>query len=219
MHSAKLKKDDINSNRSAWVLNANDRVFQAWASVEMRDNQGQLIPIERFEEIMPALIDRAVPIHLEHTNQAVGVVKNYEFAMNPRFNKRGLLITGKIYNHFPKDNEAWTGVQNEELGMVSIGGQSGQTPDGNTQWVAMCEVALTRKGANNGSTIEAVSMAKSDTPEKCDKCGMTKEGDKMEKKDYSQLKKKCMEKSLSEDDKFECPSCRPRRGISPCISS
>lgn len=160
MRSSNTKKSDL---KSAWVLNANDRLFQAWATVEMRDNQGQIIPIEKFEEIMPALIDRAIPIHLEHTNQAVGVIKNYEFAINPEYNKRGLLITGKIYSHFPKDNEAWIGVQNGDLGMVSIGGQSGQLPDGNTMWVAMCEVALTKKGANNGATIEAVSMAKSDT--------------------------------------------------------
>ena len=160
MRRANLQKDD--QNKTAWVLNANDRLFQAWATVEMRDNQGQIIAIEKFEEIMPFLIDRAVPIHLEHTNQAVGVVKNYEFSTNPKFNKKGLLITGKIYSHFPKDHEAWIGVQNGDLAMVSIGGQSGQLQDGSTQWVAMCEVALTRKGANNGSTIEAVSMAKSD---------------------------------------------------------
>jgi hypothetical protein len=158
-----MRKGDTNPNSATFsVVNAEDRLFKIWATVEVFDTQGQRVPIEIFKAVVPKLLSRTVPFHLEHTNKAVGEAVNYEFGMHPELNAEGCLVTGKIYRGFQLDDEAWRGVQQNSL-MASIGGQSSSNKPGDLDWVAPCEIALTKKGANPGARImEVAAMAKSD---------------------------------------------------------
>jgi hypothetical protein len=165
------------------IVNAEDRLFKIWATVEVYDTQGQRVPIEIFKGVVPKLLTRTVPFHLEHTNKAVGEVVNYEFGTHPEFNAPGCLVTGKIYRGFQLDDEAWRGLQELAL-MASIGGQSSSNKPGDLEWVAPCEIALTKKGANPGAkVVEVAAMAKSDMKKDTHE-DMSNKSDDMKKGQY-----------------------------------
>jgi len=159
------KDNSMQGEDDFYIVNAQERIFKCWATVEILDTQGQIIPIEQMRKVMPMLLTRTVPIHIEHTNKAVGEALNYEFAQNADYGAEGLLVTGKIYKGFPLDDQAWFGIQSGKLRGVSIGGQSSTGKPGTTEWVAPCEIALTSRPSNPGARMVAVAMAKSDNKE------------------------------------------------------
>ena len=158
-----MRKDVPNPNSETFsVIDAQDRLFKIWATVEIYDRQGQIVPIEKFKEAVPKMLARTVPFHLEHTNKAVGEARNYEFGTHPRYNVPACLVTGKIYRGYKIDDTAWDGLQKFKS-MASIGGQSSSAQPGELDWVEPCEIALTMRGANPGADlVEVAAMAKSE---------------------------------------------------------
>ncbi|MFH7835148.1 MAG: hypothetical protein QXL51_00955 [Candidatus Aenigmatarchaeota archaeon] len=143
------------------ITNEQDRLFTAWATVEIRDKQGEIVPIEAIKKSLLALLDRGAPLMLKHSNLHVGKILNAEIRTHPETNKEGLYIYGKIFNHYKIDDEAWEKIKNGIFKGVSIGGISSTTNEnGELDWVEPCEISLTENPANPLAMIEMVSMAK-----------------------------------------------------------
>lgn len=106
------------------ILNEDDRVFQAWGSVEVRDNQGQMIPMTEFEPVMPILMKRGGFIIDSHSDRVVGRILNYEFKNKPIDGKDvpGLLLTNQIFKDYQTDDEVWAEIKNGESAGMSFGG-------------------------------------------------------------------------------------------------
>ena len=61
------------------ILNDSDRLFKAWGTVEIKDKDGELLPIDEFKKIMPVIMKRGGVIIDHHSNRVVGKIVNYEF--------------------------------------------------------------------------------------------------------------------------------------------
>lgn len=149
------------SSEDVYIESANDRLFRAWASVEIRDKQGEILPIDELKKTMYKLMKRGGPITISHTNQIVGKLLSYEFKMNPKYNREGVSVLGHIYSDTLADEEAWSKIQSGEFAQVSLGGIY-KVQNGVAQWIAPMELSIAPRGSNYGADIFVKSMAKAD---------------------------------------------------------
>ncbi len=108
------------------ILNDEDRIFEAWGSVEIRDIEGDLLPMEEFEPIMPILMKRGGFIIDDHSNRVVGKILNYQFKGKEIDGKvvPGLLLTNQIFKDYKTDDEVWGDIVNGGAKGMSFGGRS-----------------------------------------------------------------------------------------------
>ena len=142
------------------------RQFQGWATVEIRDKDKELIPMDVLEPQMDKFMRRGAPISLNHSNWMVGTVKDYSFRKNEETGKPGLYILGQVHRDFPIDDDTWKSIQDGSLDEMSIAGQFEIGEDGEATWAAPMEIALTgpaveSEAVNPAAKIEGKTSAKS----------------------------------------------------------
>lgn len=117
------------------ILNDSMRSFEAWGSVDIVDKDGEVIPMEEFKKIMPLVMDRGGNIIDGHTNKTVGKILGYEFK-EKEDGKDGVLLTGKIFKHYPYDDEIWQKIKTKKWHMMggglSFGGRAHKTLENKT---------------------------------------------------------------------------------------
>ncbi len=104
------------------VEQAKDRISVSWASVEMKDNAGELIPIEDLVKQQDILLERNGPITDEHTNRVIGETLAYKVMEHPKTESMGVLHLDKTFAHNEFDDKIWSEIQSEERKGVSVGG-------------------------------------------------------------------------------------------------
>jgi hypothetical protein len=155
--------DEITQSVFDTIIDSENRFVTYWLTVEMRDRQGQVLPIDLFKRKMNVMQKRHAPVHVGHTPRTVGELNNHGFGLNPKFQKEGCWVTLYIFDDYPYDDQAWEKIQAGEYGFVSVGGEQYVDPvTGAVIDLAPCEIALTPQGANEGAEQIAVAMAKSD---------------------------------------------------------
>ena len=157
------------------ITDDKDRLFKAWGSVEIVDKDGELIPMEAFAKIMPKIMERGGVLIDNHTNRVVGKILNYEF--RKKDGKDGLLLTGKVFNHFSLDDKIWNEIKAGIRKGISFGGkrimseiEKAKDDNGNDYYILKdiegYEFSIVQNPANPEATIETVNMlAKSDSSE------------------------------------------------------
>jgi len=113
--------DSIEEIKSA-VENGEERVFATWASVDMKDQAGELIPQERIIEQQEMLLERNGPISEDHTNRIIGQTLAYKLLEHPETKTLGTLHLSKIFNHNKLDDKVWGEIQSGERKGSSVGG-------------------------------------------------------------------------------------------------
>jgi hypothetical protein len=173
------------------VINENDRIFQAWGSVEIRDKQGDLIKMKDFEPVMLSMMKRGAPVIDNHSNRVVGKILNYEFKDKKVGEKDipGLLLTCQIYDDFETDDEVWSDIKDGNATGMSFGGRArskesiwfeGQ-PTNLLRKLEAFEFTVVREGrnpANPEAKMIAATIAKSDDYVEFCKVGVCKVCDK-----------------------------------------
>ena len=79
------------------IIDDDRRIFEAIASAEIVDTQGDLIPIDHIMKSMPDFVMRGAPITFRHSNLVVGKILSYQ-----KVDYNGvpaIKITGMIYNN------------------------------------------------------------------------------------------------------------------------
>ena len=127
---------------SAKIIDKENRIVEAWGSVEVVDKEGQLVPIQELVNIMPKLMDRDAPIFYRHMRKGgthVGKIISWRediwrakdnptiakmWDLPPDFERPGIKITFRIFNHYPIDDECWEGILSGALPAVSFGGKT-----------------------------------------------------------------------------------------------
>jgi HK97 family phage prohead protease len=105
------------------ILSEDDRIVAGWASVEILDSQGDIIPIEEIERAMYILMDRGGQILYGHGNKPIGKILKWEIRKHPEADANGLWVVAKIYKDYPLDDEVWRLVKEGQLKGFSIGAQ------------------------------------------------------------------------------------------------
>ncbi|MEW6295955.1 MAG: HK97 family phage prohead protease [Candidatus Diapherotrites archaeon] len=104
------------------ILNEDERIFTAYGSVDITDNQGERIPIQEFKPIMPIIFKRGADIMNSHSNKKVGKWVNYEFT--EKNDKPAILLTGIIGKDYKLEDETWEKIKTGKYQGVSFGGAS-----------------------------------------------------------------------------------------------
>jgi hypothetical protein len=181
------------------------KYLEGWASVEIFDSEGELIPMEKLKEEMPTALKRGMPITVNHSDNVVGELTDYEFKFNEEQNAEGLWVKVLIFDDYPSDKKAWEdidptkkGKDDKKLSQFSIGGEYSIADDGTAKWIAPITLAITQKGMNPGADIVE---KKEDTKSTI----QTKDGESMEedKKDTSSAKKEEKVEETKKEDKVE----------------
>lgn len=144
------------------VLHSDDRMFKAWATVEVRDNQGEIVKIDDLEKSMLNYMDDFQNINLSHTNKKIGKVLN--FGVEEKDGKKGIWIIGKILKSLKSCDEVWNGILAGKYTGLSIGAETDERINGEVIGANPYEISIVEKPANPLATIIAINnIAKSDT--------------------------------------------------------
>lgn len=158
------------------VQDEKERLFTAYATVEIKDKQKQFVPLSNFKKAFYKFMSRGASLNWMHTNRVIGKVINGEEEMLGDY--KAFKITGLIYGHDDdiKDyDDAWEAIKSGKATGVSIGGgqplliTKTDAMGDNTQelvTVPLLEISVVDRPANPLALITGFSMAKNDT-EKC----------------------------------------------------
>jgi len=113
--------DDLDEIKRT-VENAKDRISVTWASVECKDNAGELIPIEDIVKEQDTLLERHGPRTDEHTNRVIGETIAYKVMEHPETKSLGVLHLDKTFAHNEFDDKIWNEIQSGERKGDSVGG-------------------------------------------------------------------------------------------------
>ncbi|RLF66129.1 MAG: hypothetical protein DRN30_02735 [Thermoplasmata archaeon] len=168
------------------ILNEDERIITAWASVECIDKDGEIIPMSELKKIMPILMDRGGFVMYKHTNKPIGKILNYEFKEHPETGKEGLFLTIKVFDDYDFDDKVWNEIKTGKLKGISFGGIAKKQSwkdlgNGNgariLEDIEGFEFSIVEEPANPYALIEEVNIvAKSNEILKVDSRYLTEDG-------------------------------------------
>ncbi|MEM2446668.1 MAG: XkdF-like putative serine protease domain-containing protein [Candidatus Bathyarchaeia archaeon] len=152
------------------IENEKDRIVAGFASVELRDLQGDIIPIEELEKAMYKLMDRGGYILYGHQNKPVGKILRWEIKEHPETKTKGLWIVAKIFDDYDVDNMVWDMIKKGKITGFSIGGlgkaksvmmkekDGSEKPTTILHDIQLMEISLVEKPANPMARFEFVNV-------------------------------------------------------------
>ena len=105
------------------IVDEDERIIAGWASVEVVDGHGDIVPISELRRGMLSLMDRGGNILFGHSNKPVGKILGWEIRKHDDVDAEGLWIIAKIYKEYPLDDEVWRLIKDGSLRGFSIGAQ------------------------------------------------------------------------------------------------
>lgn len=106
----------------ASVENAVDRMYVSWASVDVKDHDNEIIPIEDIIKDQDTLLERGGPISDEHSNRIIGRTMAYTVMVHPTSGTEGVLHLNKIFADNDLDDKVWSEIKSGERTGSSVGG-------------------------------------------------------------------------------------------------
>lgn len=195
------------------IANEDKRYVAGWASVEIVDSQGDVVPVSELTKAFLALMDRGGHIIYGHKNYPVGRIMQWEVKEHPISKALGVYMIVKINSGYEADDMVWSLIKQGKLKGFSIGGKGRsertyvekngiKTEVRILKSIQLNEVSVVDIPANPLATIDQVAMiakcAKCDALEKSD--GAMTSGDAGNNEAYSKPKKKPEDE---EDEKDE----------------
>ncbi len=111
------------------ILNKDDRIVRGWATVEVKDSQGERIPIEgELKRVMNTWMMRGGVISDTHSNRQVGKGLNWKIEKHPDSGKQGIIIDYQIFKDYSIDNEVWDEIVSGKRKGLSFGGRALNKP-------------------------------------------------------------------------------------------
>ncbi len=138
------------------------RIFEAYATYEEIDKQGDLVKVDGLAAAIPIWLDRGGTIIDSHSNRPVGKCLEYQIVKVK--DKPAIWIKGEIFSGrlaISIDNEVWEKIQNRIYRGISIGGQTfTKYRECNEKMcynviptVELYEMSVCEEPANGGATI------------------------------------------------------------------
>ena len=143
------------------IKDEKQRLVEAYATVEVVDKDGEIIPIEEFKKIMPIIMDRGGLVMYEHSNKPVGKILNWEITEHEKTGKPALKLLIKVFDHYEFDNQVWDAIKQGKIKGISFGGLSKdevKTKDGKIiKDVMGYEFSFVENPANPYATIKRIN--------------------------------------------------------------
>lgn len=118
------KLDRIVTKSMTVLDHTDERFFEGYLTVEMKDKQGEITVVDELYKCLPIWMDRGAPITDTHSNRVVGKGINF---MKTTFESEGVTypaikITGKIHKNYELDANIWDKIKSGEYKGLSFGG-------------------------------------------------------------------------------------------------
>ena len=114
-------EDDLKKIGKA-VEHATERIYLTWASVQIKDKAGEIIPIADIINEQKTLLERNGPVTDEHSNRVVGQTLAFKVMEHPKSKTLGVLHLNKIYDHNDVDDTVWKEITTGVRTGSSVGG-------------------------------------------------------------------------------------------------
>lgn len=154
------------------IYNDKDRLVRGWGSVDIRDKQGQRLPMDEFKKFMPIYMRRGGFIIDKHTNKVVAKCLNYEFGINPKTDEEGVKLMVSVFDDYLYDDIVWDKIKKQEYKGFSFGGtnkfkdvifEKGMDPEVLLRGIDGFEFSFVDGPSNEPSVLEEINyIAKSD---------------------------------------------------------
>lgn len=161
---------DEENIKSIDILSVDDRLVAGWASVEIVDRQGQIVPIDELNSALIRYSIRGAPLNYGHKNHQVGRVINWYIIKHPETGKWGVYIIAYVFKGEPIYDIVWEAIKEGKLTGFSIAGIAGETVrdmvkdvDGLMKSaeilkkITITEISIVEKPANPLAVIEQVN--------------------------------------------------------------
>ena len=88
------------------------REFEAWATVEVEDSEGEIVEAKGISQTMPTYMERGGILLYGHSNRHVGNTLKWKDLHKEVDGKSvpGILLRAKVFNHYKIDDQAWNSV-------------------------------------------------------------------------------------------------------------
>ena len=130
-----LKTDEGGSKAEQFpldeILDEGERVVRGYASVQIKDSQGEIIPIKGttgLKRSMNTWMDRGGIITDTHTNRVVGKGLNWAEKVHPKTGKPAIIIDYKIHKDYSIDDQVWDEIKSGKRKGLSFGGRALDEP-------------------------------------------------------------------------------------------
>jgi len=160
------EEKEVKKYKNLDVINNDRRFFEAWATANIRDLEGEVVDIDFVGKYLPDFLSRNPPINLEHTNKTVGRVLSATVKKRPD-GTDGVYISGEIFKDTKTEDDTWMALKNETIKGMSIGGEAERDEKGVLRKAKIWEISLVKEPALPAATIVSVNnFAKSDEMKK-----------------------------------------------------
>ncbi len=127
-----LKTEEYNGKAEQFPLDEivgdDDRIVRGWVSVEIKDSQGEIIPIKQLKKVMNTWMKRGGVITDTHSNRVIGKGLNWAEKIHPKSGKKGIIIDYQIHKDYSIDDEVWDDIKSGKRKGLSFGGRALDDP-------------------------------------------------------------------------------------------
>ena len=157
------------------IKDEDNRLINGYASVEIVDKQGDIVPIDALEKAMLDYMNRGGNILYGHENKPVGKVLQWNVEKHPELDVPAISLVAMIFKDYKISDEIWKLIHQNALKGFSIGGTALQTKEAEIPTkgkvrvlneLELSEISVVAEPANQAALIEHVSIAKSDDVKK-----------------------------------------------------
>lgn len=110
------------------IINDKDRIFESGISFEIKDRQGDIIPLDDVERAIVGILKRGGNLMDNHTNKQVGKVLSYkpDVTIDPETGNEVQGFSGvfQIFDDYAHDDDIWNGIKNMTKTGISLGGEN-----------------------------------------------------------------------------------------------
>ena len=153
------------------VVNDGDRrLVEGYASVEIVDRQGDIVPVGALERAMLKYMERGGNVLYGHENKPVGRVLQWQIIDHPEYNVPAVRVVAMLNSGYKIEDQVWDYVKDKKLKGFSIGGTALQsksfTNDKTGERAKMLEdlelseISIVAEPANQGALLTGHSVAK-----------------------------------------------------------
>lgn len=167
--SSFVNKSKIDQYPIDEILNKDDRVVRSWLSVEVKDRQGEILPINDMRKSLNTWMDRGGFITDQHSNRVVGKALRWFEKTHPKTNQDAIVLDYKIFKDYTIDDMVWEEIKNGKRKGLSFGGRAtGKSTEGVDDYsgedatkltgLETYEAASVTEPANQFATTMAVNL-------------------------------------------------------------
>lgn len=106
------------------ILNDDQRLVRSWMSVEVKDKQGDIVPITELKRVLNTWMKRGATMMDQHTNRPIGRGLRWQEDTHPKSGTQGIILDYQVYDDYSIDDQVWDEIKSGQRTGVSIGGRA-----------------------------------------------------------------------------------------------